>query len=288
MNNIKCDNVRITLCFKEQEISIFEMDDSKIIGNVPFISNLSDELDTYKFTKYRNSILNTLTNYGFNGVKEFLQTAFIKDWSNEEIFNYFDLGKSELEYFNRNEFCLKMYISKSIFIINGCGRSGKDTFVHMCKDAMMGTMYCVENISSIDTVRKMLKKTFCYNPDDKSDEARKMLSDIKKSIEEYDGSITTEMINKSKLFKYDISNDSSLFIHIREPESISHYKDRYLDPAVKTILIRNPNITPIESNDSDKFVEDYHYDLIIDNDGSLEEFKSKAEHFIENCWKRII
>ena len=50
----------------------------------------------------------------------------------------------------------------------------------------------------------------------------------------------------------------------------------------KTLLIRNPRVSLITSNNSDKNVYNYTYDYIIENDGTLDDLRKKAKDFIMN------
>ena len=70
-----------------------------------------------------------------------------------------------------------------------------------------------------------------------------------------------------------------MFIHIREAEEINKAK-RLL--GAKTLLITNPHVKIITSNDSDKKVNQYEYDYYIDNDGTIEDLSNKALEFIQN------
>ena len=47
------------------------------------------------------------------------------------------------------------------------------------------------------------------------------------------------------------------------------------------MLITNPRVKLITSNDSDGKVNEYEYDYYIENDGTLEDLKKKAVQFIE-------
>ena len=81
---------------------------------------------------------------------------------------------------------------------------------------------------------------------------------------------------KSQLFKsnyYEI-----MFIHTREPDEIERFVKEF---GCITLLIRNPNINVITSNHADAEVENYNYDYIIDNNGTLDDLDNKAKEFIK-------
>ena len=159
---------------------------------------------------------------------------------------------------------------KHIFIINGIGTSGKDTFVNFCSLSRF-----VKNYSTIDSIKKWAE-FIGYNYT-KSDKDRKFLSDLKFILKNYNDFPYKETIKVIKEFNdsyYDI-----LFIHIREIDEIKRIKEIY--PEIKTILVKNDKV-PIPNNDSDKQVFDYEYDYIINNNSTLEDLEKTAEKFIKS------
>ena len=48
-------------------------------------------------------------------------------------------------------------------------------------------------------------------------------------------------------------------------------------------MIKRDNIERIISNEADKNVFDYEYDYIIENNGTINDFKEKADTFVENA-----
>lgn len=162
-------------------------------------------------------------------------------------------------------------MKKHIIIINGSGGVGKDTFVNLCSEFRK-----VLNISTIDKAKEAAKILVDHNGE-KDEHYRKLLVDLKKLSIDYNDAPTKYICKKAEEF---MSYDYELmFIHIREAEEID--KARKLLPA-KTLLITNPNIKLITSNDSDKKVNEYKYDYYIDNDGTIEDLKEKALEFIKN------
>ncbi len=69
-----------------------------------------------------------------------------------------------------------------------------------------------------------------------------------------------------------------MFIHIREPDELTRIKN---DFNCKTLLVKNDNIKPINSNDADKNVLNYEYDYVIDNSGNLEDLQKEVVKFVE-------
>jgi len=160
-------------------------------------------------------------------------------------------------------------MQKQIIIINGTGGSGKDTFVEFCSEFTK-----VTNISSVDKVKEAAKILVGWNGE-KDEKSRKLLVDLKQLSIEYNDSPTKYIKEQYENF---IKSDSQyLFIHIREIEEIEKIKALL---NAKTLLIRNPRVALITSNNSDGNVYKYEYDYTIENDGTLEDLKNKAKNFV--------
>lgn len=160
-------------------------------------------------------------------------------------------------------------MEKQVIIINGTGGSGKDTFVGFCTEFAK-----VKNISSVDKVKEAAKILVGWNGE-KDEKSRKLLVDLKRLSIEYNDSPTKYIKEQYEIFKK--SDLQFLFIHIREIEEIEKIK-KLLN--AKTLLIKNPRVALITSNNSDKNVYNYKYDYIIENNGTLEDLKNKARKFV--------
>ena len=78
--------------------------------------------------------------------------------------------------------------------------------------------------------------------------------------------------------RFEKSEDEIMFIHIREPEEIKKVVDKF---SCKTLLIKRDGTQKIISNDSDKNVENYSYDYVINNT-TLENFKNMVKKLKQN------
>lgn len=160
-------------------------------------------------------------------------------------------------------------MEKHVIIINGTGGSGKDTFVEFCAEFIE-----VTNISSVDKVKEAAKILVGWNGE-KDEKSRKLLVDLKQLSIEYNDSPLNYI---KKQYKEFIESPSKLlFIHIREINEIEKVK-KLLN--AKTLLIKNPRVELITSNDSDGNVYNYNYDYIIENDGTLDDLREKARKFV--------
>jgi hypothetical protein len=74
--------------------------------------------------------------------------------------------------------------------------------------------------------------------------------------------------------------DEVLIIDIREPEEIERAKNEF---GAETILITNNRVAPITSNMADANVNNYNYDYVVENNGTLDEFRETVYTFIVNA-----
>ena len=171
--------------------------------------------------------------------------------------------------------------AKTEVIINGTGTCGKDTFVDFA------SRYAnVTNFSSIDKVKEIASFKFFLNikgmenlanygwPGTKTEKDRKFLSEFKQAWAEYNDGPYSETVKAIEDFRK--SDNDILFIHIREPEEIKKVQNTF-DSI--TLLIKREGLANIESNESDKNVDDYNYDYTIIN-SNLENLDREARKFV--------
>ena len=161
-------------------------------------------------------------------------------------------------------------MKKMIIIINGTGGSGKDSFVSFC-----GEFVKVLNVSAVDKVKEAAKILVGWNGE-KDELSRKFLSDLKRLSIDYNDAPTKYIESMAEQFKN--SDEDIMFVHIREIDEIKKAKKLL---KAKTLLITNPRVELITSNDSDKNVNEYKYDYYVSNDGTLEDLREKVEQFIK-------
>lgn len=168
-------------------------------------------------------------------------------------------------------------LQKKIFIINGSGGVGKDTFVELVSIEMndiLKKFHTVWNYSSVDKVKEVAKEIGWDGG--KTEKDRKFLSDLKILSTEYCDMPFKSIFNKVYEFRND--NDAVfLFIHIREPEEIKRATKCF---NAKTILVVRDNVKQITSNIADKNVFDYDYDLIVVNNGTIEDLQEYVKSFV--------
>lgn len=167
-------------------------------------------------------------------------------------------------------------MKKDIFILNGMGGCGKDTFVNFLNEIVPAYHY-----SSVSKVKKIASR--CGWNGGKTEKDRKFLSDLKRITTEYSDMSFNDIKDVVNIF-----NDldywyTVIVIDIREPAEIERAKKEF---NAKTILIKNDRVPFIKSNASDSSVYDYEYDIVIENNGTLNDFKEAIEKFAKEWIKR--
>lgn len=170
---------------------------------------------------------------------------------------------------------------KKILIQNSVGGSGKDTFA-----AFLNKYIPTYKCSIIDLPKEAA--TVLGWGGGKTERDRKFLSDIMDLSTEYNDSPFRDVLSVVTDFKNNLIEDEVLIIDMRDPKDIARAVNLF---GAEAILIRNPNVEKIVSNHADANVENYEYDYIIENDGTLEQLDKMAYSFSEcaiknNCFRK--
>lgn len=164
-----------------------------------------------------------------------------------------------------------MSSDKMIFVVNGKPRAGKDTFAQILNEYMDVYKY-----SSVTKVKEIAKQ--CGWTGAKEEKDRKFLHELKMLTSAYSDMSYNDVMEEIDKFKKGELDADIFVVDVREPEEI----DR-LVKATKafTIFIENDRVPSITSNSADANVENYKYDFVIQNNGTLEDFEGNIKLFIE-------
>lgn len=163
-----------------------------------------------------------------------------------------------------------------IFIVNGQGGCGKTTFEkYISQYGHNNSMYSNNFIISIiDPIKKLAKQIGWEGW--KTDKDRKFLHELKILIHnynEFDRFYIIKEIEKAERIHQDF-----IFIDMREIDDIEWLKSIY--PQAKSILILRGEFRKYGNAADDDLVNTIDkYDIIIENNGSLKDFESKALDF---------
>lgn len=171
-----------------------------------------------------------------------------------------------------------------IFILNGQGGSGKDTAVNIIKeyDKYLSTKNRIKHISMVDKAKAVAKVAGWSGGKELKD--RKFLHDLKILLDEYNDSSFSyiDYCIKSCTYYEDgrATTTPFIFIDAREPDDIDRLKQTY---DCTTILIKRGQATNF-GNSADDNVFNYQYDYVLENNGTLEDFKETILTF----WTEIV
>lgn len=160
-------------------------------------------------------------------------------------------------------------MNKKVFVLNGIGTSGKGEFVNRLNRYIPTCGY------SIVDLPKQAAKLLGWDGG-KTEKDRKFLSDILDLSCGYNDAPFKDVSSIVSDFNNNLIEAYILVIDMRDPKDIARAVDAF---GAETILVRNPNVTKIESNHADRDVENYNYDYIIENDGTLEQLDEVAKIF---------
>lgn len=155
-----------------------------------------------------------------------------------------------------------------VFIINGMARAGKDTFCNYVSEMYKNTYH----FSIVDLV-KTCAKQLGWN-EEKDEKGRKFLCELKRITDEYDD---RNFQRVKQTIEHITTDDMVFLVDMREPQDIERARKEL---NAKVVFIKNSNVPIINSNYADAGVFDINYDIEIDNSGTLDDLKEKAEDFI--------
>jgi len=167
-------------------------------------------------------------------------------------------------------------------VINGTGGSGKDQFVEFCQELLnVNSKQIVFNISSIDPVKEaLIAEGLWKKGKPKTPEIRNLMSERKAEV----GAdfINQYLLDKMKKIEETYGTATLVFVHIREPENITAFRQLCENKGIETdaLHISRPGVfvTGNRSDEETALYEDYTFHII--NDGSLEDLKATADLFL--------
>lgn len=180
-------------------------------------------------------------------------------------------------------------------IINGTGACGKGTFIEHC-----GRFCSVEEISAVDPLYDVAETLMGMSDNEnlglfvdpvpssneqrehKTEEFRSLMHELKKAWATYHNGPETYLIGRAISFLLTRREPPQIiFENCREPENIESLVNAHYDVGIVplTLLMRG-NVRPEDhSCYADTNVENYDYDMVIDNIGSILDLRLEAAMF---------
>jgi len=165
-----------------------------------------------------------------------------------------------------------------VICVNGVSRSGKDTFIKFIREQSETTVVVH---STIDTIRKMLIESGLMVGDRKGIGEREFMVAVKQAWIKYSDGPYNQVIDKVlRIKKFMEPADIILFfVQVREPQEIKKLKLYYGDDFI-TVVVKKKGIEAQIYNDM--CVTDMEYDFVIENNGTVEDLKVRATHFLNS------
>ena len=169
--------------------------------------------------------------------------------------------------------------NKTVVIINGKPRSGKDTFCnYIVKYCEEKNEYC-DVWSTIDFEKELLEEIVNRPYDPTSSIDREFLSEFKRLLNLYYDITFRDFQNLLEFY------DGIFLIHTREWAEILKFKDYCVENNIKfiTVFLTRPEEQNF-TNESDFYCSSTKdmYDILIENNGTLEDLKENAKQFCES------
>ena len=162
-------------------------------------------------------------------------------------------------------------MDKLVFIVNGKPRAGKDTF------AMILNRYMdVYKYSAVTKVKEIA--TLCGWDGQKEERDRKFLHELKMLTSEYSDMSYQDVVNEIEKYRNGEIEADVFVVDVREPEEIERLAK---EVGAITVFIENDNVPAIMSNAADANVENYEYDFVNRNYGTMKDFEDEIKIFME-------
>ena len=165
-----------------------------------------------------------------------------------------------------------------VIVVNGVSRSGKDTFIDF-----LGTKVSVLVAhSTIDTVKKALESSGMIDFRKKGPKEREFLATVKQAWEIYNDGPFKQVVDRvddiERTYKFQNNVDRVLMVvQVREPDEIQKLSN-YFGVDFYSVLIKRKGAKA--QHPTDVTVEEWDYDYIVFNDGTLQQLEGSTLKFI--------
>lgn len=171
---------------------------------------------------------------------------------------------------------------KTVVIVNGPPRSGKDTTIEIMCRHLNARGVLTDSFSSIDPVRGMLTGAG-FDLSAKTHSDRALLAEVGASVEKHSHWRSRWCVDMTdKLFARAGTGDAVMFLQIREKAIIEHTIYSLVGRRVHKLLVKSMRAETVTSNAADRDVLQTAYDAKIHNDGSLLELERSCETVMFN------
>ena len=162
-------------------------------------------------------------------------------------------------------------MQKQIIVLNGMARSGKQEVFNILNKKIQSEQYSI-----VDPVREFLK-SLGVRESGKSEKWRRLMSDIKLALDDYDD-VTYQCVREKTMDFLRCSPSRLLTIDMREIKDISRFRKEF-DATI--VFVQRDDAKIITSNVADANVFDIDYDYTIPNNGELYHLEVEVIKFLQ-------
>lgn len=158
-----------------------------------------------------------------------------------------------------------VYEKPIVFLLNGAGANGKDTFVSELQSVMDVP---IAHYSSVDRVYQAMEILIDNNQYEKTDEWRTFMHDIKAAWKKYDNGPYYYIMDRiMNAFQTYTCCSALIFIDIREIDEIKSVQEECKNRGITcfTMYVHGRIDPTVYTNSSDRNVDQYDYDFNIVN-----------------------
>lgn len=159
-----------------------------------------------------------------------------------------------------------------VVVVNGRGASGKTTFETLVQKIADSRGLKVEILSTITYVKDIARDLGWDGGKTSAD--RRFLSDLKDALTRWKDIPYQACKASLELMEKEVD---IVFVDCREPEEIERFVEDY---NALTVLVQRGEVVLL-GNHADDNVENYQYDVVIDNSRGLDELMQEATIFVE-------
>lgn len=171
---------------------------------------------------------------------------------------------------------------KTVIVINGRPRAGKDSTVLAMQQILKGAGIATSDFSSIDPVRFMLQEAG-IDLSAKTPEDRALLAEVGFSLEKHSHWRSQRCFRMIYgFFEDNSSRPAVMFLHVREPEIIARITDRVERRKWRmlTVLVKSIREENVISNAADLGVEGMKYHEVLENNGTLDDLAHACDKLL--------
>lgn len=161
---------------------------------------------------------------------------------------------------------------KTIIVVNGKPRAGKDTAVEMMQGILDEHGTASVAFSSIQPIKDLLNPIVDLTAKTPAD--RKLLSVVGDALQEHSQFRTSAALRQM----HAMPDDGVFFLHIREPDLIELLRQECLSYGwrFERVFVESERAEDVRNNPSDANVAGGEYDHRLINNGTLEEFDQEC------------